>query len=245
MANSVFGVAALPDTDTGTVNGPTVTFSNPPIASMAAGDIVVVAVCYRGTGVTVTNSATGGQTWTSHTNLDDTTSLTGRVFTCKFDGTWTAAPAFTVTAGTNLMSATMYVIRGADQTTWLDAAVVNTDVAGAPTTMTLTGITTATDGALVVAFWFMSDNNTVGTFTSGFDGNANAAGDDQNRNSTTFGASAAWKIFATAGATGDIVAEQLTLGGDASIGFVVAIRPAAGGISIPVFMHAYNQMRAS
>jgi hypothetical protein len=229
MALTHFGTVSRPATDTGTQNGPTATFGNPPIASMAAGDICTVFVSYRGNvSPIVVND--GGQTWTTHAEGIATGGVIIKfnVFTCKFNGTWSSAPAFGVSAGTSPLSATMQVARGADQTTWLDATPVRTEEGVADGTCELTEIVTVTANCLVYAFWTAEDNNQYGNFTAGFTPASNAAGNNQNRNSTTFGQASAYKAFAAAGGTGTINADQTAVGPDSWGGYVVAIRPAAG-----------------
>ena len=72
MAISLFGTSSLPTTDTGTNTGPQCTIAPP--ASMVAGDVALVFLSNRLTGVTFANIVTGGQTWNAVANsfIDDT-----------------------------------------------------------------------------------------------------------------------------------------------------------------------------
>lgn len=105
-----FGSIAVP-TDNGTNATSPVAFANPPIASMAAGDLVVVYAYCRNASATIDVSNTGGQSWTSETTHQGTSAtLTARVFWCRFNGTWSAAPSFSFSSTTNT-SVVMHVFR--------------------------------------------------------------------------------------------------------------------------------------
>lgn len=107
-AQTFFGLSSSSNDNTSQA-GPSVTVAPP--ASMQAGDLVVVYVQYRGTGVTITNSNNGGQTWNTGSTTNSGTNHSLAVLWCRFNGTWSASPSFTVTTGTGAMTAVMYVYR--------------------------------------------------------------------------------------------------------------------------------------
>ncbi len=225
MAWSLVGTVANV-ADTGTANGPTQAVADPTSLGAVAGDLLVMVADYRGTSVTLTVSEAGGQTWTTHDQVTRANN-TQRIFTAIFDGTWDAAPSATVTSGALLMIVQLAVFRGNDQSAPVAAAVVHTSAGtpGSPFDCTSTGITTVNVDDLVFAAWSSEDNNTWALQTAGF---ANIGG-AQIRNSTTFSSSLGYKVFAAAGATGNITNRQATLGGDPYVISVIAFKLAAAG----------------
>lgn len=215
MAITFFGSANNP-TDDGSLGGPGPIAVTPP-ASMVAGDLVILAgQCKTAEDITV--SETGGQSWTA---LDHWTGISGvtdrvRLFYARFNGTWSANPSLTVVADTDAFTVVMMVFRpSASSNTWaIDVAQTSTS-ASAPATpfdVTITGITTLTDGALVFAGWATADNNTWALQTGGWANPGlaqyrNSLGTDQ---SMSFG----YLVKTPAGATGNVTNRQATLGGD-------------------------------
>ncbi len=230
MAWSVVGTVAN-IADTGTANGPTQAVADPTSLGAVTGDLLVMVGDYRGTGVTLAVSEAGGQTWTPHAQ-ETRANNTQRVFTAIFNGTWSAAPSVTVTAGGLLMITRLVVLRGNDTTSPVAAALVATNAAtpGSPFDCSHPGIVTANVDDLVFVAWASEDNNTWALQTAGF---ANIGG-TQIRNSTTFSSSLGYKVFSAAGATGAIVNRQATLGGDPYIISAIAFKLAAAGGSTPV-----------
>jgi trimeric autotransporter adhesin len=111
-SQTFFGIASAPN-DNLAQAGTTVTITTPP-ASMLAGDLVIIYAHYRGTGggVSMSISNAAGQTWnTLATNSGST--QTYFVTWCRFNGTWPLGigPTISNGAGTNALSATMYVYR--------------------------------------------------------------------------------------------------------------------------------------
>ena len=116
---------------------------------MQGGDFVLIIGAYRGN-TAISISETGGQTWTTLTFSQRGTVLRTTLFYCLFNGTWSANPGISVAAGkTNALSAIMHVFRGVDATTPLDVAQVvgNYAAPASPYDVTITGITTVTNGA--------------------------------------------------------------------------------------------------
>lgn len=101
QAQTFFGAVAVP-ADNGTSATSPVSFANPPIASMADGDLVIVYAYCRNASATISINNTGGQTWTTETAHQSSTAvMTAQVFWCRFNGTWSAAPSFTFSSTTN------------------------------------------------------------------------------------------------------------------------------------------------
>lgn len=218
MAITFFGVATTPADNSGSSPGPTVTLTPP--ASMVDGDLVYVSVRYRDSAATIsaTPSNAGGQSWNAVSQYN-TTNIRARVFWCRFNGTWSANPAFTVTSGTNNIDAQMLVFRPTSAAyTWTLESGPNSATYSAPSTpftVTVTGRTTTAASTVSIAAWHSVDDNTWGTL-SGTGWSKTSLGaqyrnNDTNDNSSTF----AYNIQTTAGATNNVSQNQATLGGDA------------------------------
>ncbi|MEP7377572.1 MAG: T9SS type A sorting domain-containing protein [Chitinophagaceae bacterium] len=207
FSQAFFGVARTPADNAGQA-GPTVAVAPP--GAMLAGDLVVIYGEYRGTGVTVSMSATGGQTWTTETAPAGSSNQTFGIFWCRYNGTWAANPSVTVGAGGNGLSAIMYVYRPSVSTnSWgIHIAAVNTTTASlAP--IPITGLTTTVPNTVTMAFWGSPAANTWGTLTGA--GWLKTGLGAQYRN-TTSGQShtAAYNIRATAGIVANVSQTQST-----------------------------------
>jgi hypothetical protein len=221
MAITYFGSASTPlDNATNTANPTVVT----PPGSMLAGDLVLMIAESRDSTATLAISNTGGQSWTSETQQNQTNCRI-RLFWCRFNGTWTANPSVSF-GNTNPHIVVMHVFRPSNTSSvWaVDVAQVSGNYAapGGAHTVTIPGITTITDGALVFAAWASSDNNTWGSLTAGWStpGLAqyrNSSGNDQSETH-------AYKVMATAGASGNVSKNQATLGGDAGAYLIIAFK---------------------
>lgn len=202
-----------------------------PCGGMAANDyVVVIASIAASTAQTISNSTTGGQTWTSETEIDNSgPTLHTRVFHTRYNGSWAANPAFTVSPGdSNSFTLQMFVFRGVDTTTALDVAVTGAafSAPGTPFDVTINEITTATNNALVLAIWVSRDDVSWALQTGGWTASTppyvrNTAGSDHSQGS-------AYKIQTSAGATGNVVSRQ-DQGGDAGVGYILALKPAVEG----------------
>ncbi len=219
--------ASTPADGAATTNTADPTVVTPP-TGMLAGDLVFLVGHKRLATGTLAMSATGGQTWTAQFATDiHTTVTTGQVFTCTFNGTWSADPSISMGA-TTCNSAYMHVFRPPDTNyTWaLNVAAVELDNISSP--FTITGQTTlGTNPTVTLAGWLTGDDNTWGTLSgTGWEvtGTAqyrNTSGSDQ---SATF----AHKIQTAAGATGNVEKTQLTLGDNDTTTFILtmeAVRP--------------------
>jgi hypothetical protein len=226
MSIAYFASASTPvdsATATNTANPTAVT----PPGSMLAGDLVLMIAQARASSGTLAISNTGGQTWTSETQLNYTNCQI-RLFWCRFNGTWSGTPSTpSVSMGsTNSNTVVMHVFRPSNTSSvWqVDVAQVSGNFAApsSPYTVTIPGITTITDGALVFATWASTDDNTWGSLTAGWStpGSAqyrNTSGSDQSQTH-------AYKVMAIAGASGNVSKNQATLGGDAGARLIIAFK---------------------
>jgi hypothetical protein len=193
---------------------------------MLADDYVVVMVAYRGTGVTLAVGESGGQSWTSENEQTQSTVITSRMFHCKFNGTWSADPSFTVTSGTNGIIAYMSVWRGVDPSSPIDTALAQAGYAAPanPYDVTRAGLTTTNNNAVVPYWWLSSDNNQW-TLQGSHGLSQNEA---YWRQTTTTGLSVSmgYKTVATGGsASGDVTNRQTAFGGDAGTTHIIALNP--------------------
>lgn len=82
-----------------------------PVGSMTAGDLVFVYVSARNASATFSVSNSGGQTWNTETLHNSSTAvLSGQVYWCVYNGTWSANPSWTYSSTTNT-NAVMHVFR--------------------------------------------------------------------------------------------------------------------------------------
>jgi len=221
MGITYFDSASTPADNGTNITNPTEVI---PPGSMAAGDLVLMMAQARASTGTIAISATGGQTWTSQTQQNQTLCRI-RLFSCKFNGTWSADPS--VSMGTVLCNTVvMHVFRPSNTSNaWaVDVAQVSANFAApvSPFTVTIPQITTNTDGVLVFAAWASTDANTWDSLT----GEWSTPGSAQYRNTSgSFQSQThAYKVMATAGASGDVSKNQATLGGDTGRRFIIAFK---------------------
>lgn len=177
MAITYFNSASNP-ADNGTLAGPAVSVTPP--GSMVAGDLVCMVAGYKGTGVTMAISATGGQTWTSETQAGGATSgLAMRLFWCRYNGTWSADPSVTITSGTNAMTVMMHVFRpSSGANTWSVSVAQGRTDSAASSSMTSASIQLALNDLGFAAVISNDDN----TYTNGSGGDYTTSGTVQYRN---------------------------------------------------------------
>jgi hypothetical protein len=221
MSIAYFDSASTPlDNQTNTANPTVVTHPG----SMQAGDLVLMMAVSRASSGTLAISNAGGQSWTSEPQQNQTNCRI-RLFWCRFNGTWTANPSVSF-GNTNPHIVVMHVFRPSNTSSvWeVDVAQVSGNFAAppAPRTVTIPGITTITDGALVFAGWASSDNNTWGALTAGWStpGLAqyrNSSGNDQSETH-------AYRVMATAGASGNVSKNMTSGGGDAGAYLIIAFK---------------------
>ncbi len=173
---------------------------------MVAGDLVIIYAQYRLNGATISISATGGQTWnTAATNTG--TNLTYSVFWCRFNGTWAANPSVTIGAGTNALSAIMYVYRPGDGNSSWGLNVGPNYSSTTATAQSITGLTTTAPKTVTMGFWASASANTWTTLTgAGWSKTGIVA---QYRNTTTGQShTAAYNINATTSAVANVSQTQ-------------------------------------
>lgn len=183
-----------------------------PPGGMVAGDLVILVANTTVNTVTMSMSVTGGQAWTAQTNINTTGSQ--RMFWARYNGTWTASPSVAFSDSSNT-TVVMHVFRPTLSSNPWAIDVAQTSSAATPGTnndVTIGGITTNTDGALVLATWTSIDDNTWALQTTGW---TNAGGANyRNRSSSDASQSSAYLVKTTAGATGAVVNRQTGLGPD-------------------------------
>ncbi len=215
------GSASTPYDNGPNTSDPTVV--TPP-AGMQRGDLVLMMAASRDSSATISISSTGGQIWTPENQVNQINCRI-RLFWCRFNGTWSANPSVSF-GNNNPHIVVMHVFR--PSRTNIDWQVDVPQVSGtyaapaSPYTVTIPGITTITNGALVFAGWASTDNNTWGSLTAGWF----TPGLAQYR--TISGADLsqthAYRVMATAGATGNVSKNQLTLGGDPGARLIIAFK---------------------
>jgi hypothetical protein len=220
---TLVGDARMPATDGASSAVTNATFTPP--EGLEVNDLVLVFASVRNAAVTISAPSTDGQTWTGNTAVQ-ANNLTYRSFYCKFNGTWSANPNFSwVTSAPYVMW--MVVFRGVNTTTAVDAAEVTASQAAAATfTNASSAITTATDNAVVVHCFTSADDNTWGSHTSGF---SLPYARTQWRNASTTGNSITigYQTQAAHGGSTSFSATEATLGNDAGIRAVIALKPAS------------------
>jgi hypothetical protein len=221
MSITYFGSASNP-VDNGSNNANPTAVAPP--GGMQAGDLVLMIAQARASSGTLAISTTGGQSWTSETQQNQTNCRI-RLFWCRFNGTWTANPRVSM-GSTTCNTVVMHVFRPSNTSSvWeVDVAQVSGNYSRPPPpgTVTIPGITTITDGALVFATWASSDNNTWGNLTAGWTtpGSAqyrNRSGSDQSQTH-------AYQVMAIAGASGNVSKNQTTGGRDAGAYLIIAFK---------------------
>jgi len=221
-----FGSVGVP-TDNGTSAASPVAFANPPIASMAAGDLVVVYAYCRNASATIAVSNAGGQSWTSETAHQSSTAvLTGQVFWCRYNGTWSAAPSFSFSSTTNT-NVVMHVFRPVTSTNqWsLDpgANTLNINIPrsfAAAATISSPSAATSTTFDNTVNLYFVStdDDNTWGTPTgSGWTQVTSPSSQFRNTSGNDISSSYMYLFLSTAGSVARPSLTEATNGNDPGI----------------------------
>jgi hypothetical protein len=224
MAVTYFNSTTQP-ADNASQAGPTVAVAPP--GSMVTGDLVCLVAGYKAGGVTFAMSNTGGQTWSAAIHGGGATSgVRIALFWCRYNGTWSANPSVTITAGTLAMSVQMHVFRPTSGTnTWsvINAAQVKDNAAtGNITTQTQT----LAVGDLGFACCISNDDNTysnISTYTT--------AGTVQYRNlqGNDIAMGAQYRIEDTAANSVTATWQQATLGNDTWGTIILGFRETAGG----------------
>lgn len=192
-----------------------------PPASMVSGDLVVVVAYQRGNFAQSINNS-GGQTWTTeseHRYVGGSTYL----YWCVFNGTWSANPTFDSAATADCFVAEMMVFRSGASTWAVDVTpTFSTYSAPAVDLVTVPGITTVTNNAVIIFVTSAEDNTQWAVQTAGWTANPAYV---VSGNGSDGGMSMVYRIQETAGATGDMVNQQTTLGPDAGAYYRIAFKP--------------------
>lgn len=219
MAISLIATASLPAVENQTLStagdsiGPDLTVDLP--AGVVAGDLLVLAVNYRGT-ATPALTVSGGQQWVSGTVRQQSNAAL-RVFSTVYTGVWQPGvqvggngPTVSVGTGTAPMQVTLLVFRST--LGGFSANVAETGgIAAAPTSPfdCVSPSFAPTAGALAVAWFATADDNDWVVQTANWVGGRrrNQAGSDQ---------SLAWAYrLSTPSGAQTVTVRQTALGGDA------------------------------
>lgn len=239
MAITFFGVASVP-TDPGTNTANPTAFSNPPVASMVAGDLAIIYAYCRTSGATIAMSNTGGQSWNAVTGVSSSAAtLTGRMFWCVYNGTWSAAPSVSFGATTN-NSVVMLVFRptGAGYSWAIDSTteVVNT-LFNFPSTSTWTiswGAAVPLNPSTVsVSIWSTDDDNTWGSLTGSGWSKTSLGNQYRNTSGSDTSSTYAYNIKTSATTIADVAQTQATLGADGGVGGQFCFYEIAPVVTIP------------
>lgn len=189
-------------------------------AGAQTGDLVTVCAQYKGTNSLILGAESGGMSWNSLAQFNDTANLSA---VCWFWCRWDSAlyngnnPNFDCSGGSSTVAyATVAHIFRPTATNYLwaiDVGQISASYAAPAGAVTISGITTIKPSTVSIAGWFSEDDNSWGTLTgTGW----NVAGDPQYRNTTgsDISSSYAYKIQSTAGATGNVSKTQTANGPD-------------------------------
>lgn len=110
LSNAAFGQItyvgqASNPTDNGTQSGTSPVVMSSGLGSLpsaALGDLIIAYVYARNASATFSISATGGQAWNSTATLGSSGGvLSGQLYWCRFNGTWTGSPSWTFSSTTS------------------------------------------------------------------------------------------------------------------------------------------------
>lgn len=186
-----------------------------PVAGIQTGDLVVIVSTVRNTTAVMDISVTGGQEWFKEVQVSNT-NIGGRLFWCRFNGTWAANPSisFANTTGTTVV---MHVFRPTKSSNFwaIEAARTELDFAAptTPFTVTITGRTTRNQSSVTIASWFTADDNAWGTL-AGTGWLVLGSAQYRNQNGTDNSCTFAYTIKTSSGATNNVSKNQTANGGD-------------------------------
>jgi hypothetical protein len=222
MSIAYFGSASTPADNGSNNNDPTAV--SPP-GGMQAGDLVLMIGQQRTTGATLSIFQAGGQSWTAEA-AQSQTNCTIRLFWCRFNGAWSANPSVNF-SGSSCNTVVMHVFRPSNTSSvWqVDVAQFSGNYPNPSWpnyTVTIPGITTITDGALVFAAWASRDDNRWGSLTAGW----STPGSDQYRNRASSDQSQthAYRVMPIAGASGNVSKNQIANAPDRGAYLIIAFR---------------------
>lgn len=205
-------------TDNGTNTADPTAFSNPPIASIIAGDLLIVYAYKRTATGAISVSNSGGQSWSSiGTHNSSTAVLSSNLFWCKFNGTWSAAPSFSfgATANNNVV---MLVFRSTipgigfalDPTTNTNVNVLTSVAANTIVTLNISTAIPVYQSMVAIAIWSADDDNTWGTLTGSTWTKVGLGAQYRNTSGQDTSSSFAYKILITPADLGNVSQTQAT-----------------------------------
>lgn len=219
MAITLFGVATNP-ADSANALGPTIDIT--PVASMLDGDLVVVSVRYRASTATLTVAEAGGQSWSQVGAQYNATNIRAALFWCRFNGTWSANPSFTVTTGALNIDAQMLVFRPTSAAyTWTLESGPNAATYTAPLTpftVTRAGRDTTAASTVTIAAFHSVDDNSWGALAGSGWSKTGLGAQYRNVGPTTApdnSSSFAYNIQTSPATLPSVLQDQTALGGDA------------------------------
>lgn len=222
MAITLFGSASVP-TDNGTNTTNPTAFANPPIASMAAGDLVIIFAWCRTSAATIAMSNTGGQSWNSFVSQSSANAtLSVNVFWCTYNGTWSAAPSVSFGATTN-NCVLMIVFRSSGGTVnqWgIDTAVGAFVDRAAAASFTISEWTPKQQSSVSIGASFTDDDNTWSISGTNWV-RTNLSNQYRNTSGNDTSCCVAYQIQNSPAATNNLVLTEATLGNDGGFTFAI------------------------
>lgn len=211
-------------------SGVTPTAVTPP--AMNTGDLVLLFAYGRTTNLTMSISAAGGQIWYDQPVISNT-NISGRLFWCRFNGSWSANPSVSFATATTA-TVIMHVFRPTKPSLrWaIEANRVETDFAAPanPFTVTITGRTTRVPSSVTIAAWFTPDDNSWGTL-SGAGWVVLGSAQYRNTNGTDGSATFAYNIQTTVSTINNVSKNQTANGGDLGTAMIITFYEMAHGMS--------------
>lgn len=213
MSATFHGHVALPGDNGARDDASAISFdrTTSPLSTAAAGDFVHVTISQRDPSVTFSIANAGGQTWTTKTAMTSGSQKT-QVFTCQFNGTWSADPSFDTNTRTGArFSGLLQIFRPSGTPTWAsDVAQANSNASPTTPFDVTVPAQTATAAGVSVAVWASTDfDGTPMTLQTGVSsGWANPGGVEQFRNqvgaSSDITIASAYKLNSGSGSTGSV-----------------------------------------
>lgn len=253
MAITFFGAASVPaDGASATNTADPTAFSNPPIASMTAGDLAIIYAAKRNATGTISISNTGGQSWTDVGSVNSSGgTLTGNAFWCTFNGTWSAAPSVSFSATTN--NTVVMIVFRPDGTTYTwgydtysagtasNPSLTSFAAIASPGSTWITPPTPTHDNNITIAGWNTDDDNTWGTLTGAGWSKTGLSAQYRNTSGSDTSQSFAYLIQTTAQQTTNVTQTELTLGNDGGLLLWITFYEIPPVVTIPNKIHQCNQ----
>ncbi len=244
-APTFFGTAGTPADNS---TNATLTITITPPLSMVTNDLVLVFCWMRTSSATITNTTTGGQTWTaipvSSTNSSANATLSVRMFWCTFNGTWGANPIFTYSASTNT-NARMIVFRpSSGSNTWApDPTQTGTwvDRLATDASANTNGWTPTNNKTVNLVCGFSDDDNTWALTSSPNWTQTSLSTQYRNTSGSDASGAMAYQLIDTAAATGICTLAQQTLGPDGGFDFLGIFYEVPPVVFIPQLPYQLNQ----